>query len=142
MAYPAPAIAYDDYTSFEKRVIVAGSRSYSNYKQFCQLLEWYLDFFGLRNALIVSGDARDGPDAMVIRWCIENNHPFIAKPADWNGPKGKGAGYARNAEMDSISTHLLAFWDCKSRGTKHMIEISYKSKKNVKVVLVFADEEI
>ena len=142
MAHQPPAIAYDDYTSFEKRVIVAGSRSYGNYEQFVKVLEWYLSFFGLTNALIISGDARDGPDAMAIRYCIENNRPYLPMAADWDGPKKKGAGYARNSDMDKISTHLLAFWDCRSRGTRHMIEISYKSNKNVKVVLVFADDEL
>lgn len=140
-AYPAPAILYDNYASFEKRVIVAGSRSYGNKKQFAALLEWYLDFMKLRNALIISGDARDGPDYMVIEWCIANNHPYLAMPADW-ATLGKRAGMVRNADMNKISTHLLAFWDCKSRGTLNMIETSYKSGKNVKVVLVFADDEV
>jgi hypothetical protein len=138
--YPPPAISYDDYTSFEKRVIVAGSRSYSDYKQFCQVFAWYLEFFELGNALIISGDARHGPDAMAIQYCIEHNKPYLPMPADWD-KLGKGAGYARNADMDKISTHLLAFWDCQSRGTRNMIEISYKSKKNVKVVLVLGDHE-
>lgn len=138
--YPAPAISYDDYSSFEKRVIVAGSRSYNDYKQFSQLLTWYLEFFGLGNALIISGDARHGPDAMAIRYCIEHNKPFLPMAANWD-ELGKGAGYARNADMDKISTHLLALWDCQSRGTRNMIEISHKSGKNVKIVLVFGDQE-
>lgn len=37
---------------------------------------------------------------------------------------GKSAGYKRNQEMANVSTHLIAFWDGKSRGTKHMIDIA------------------
>ena len=36
------------------------------------------------------------------------------------------AGFLRNEDMLSIATHLIAFWDGKSNGTKHMIEIAQK----------------
>lgn len=52
-----------------------------------------------------------------------------ARPADWS--KGRGAGYARNAEMVSeirgLGGMVLACWDGESRGTKHTIECARKA---------------
>lgn len=47
----------------------------------------------------------------------------IVMNANWE-KHGKSAGYKRNQEMANVSTHLIAFWDGKSRGTKHMIDIA------------------
>ena len=46
-------------------------------------------------------------------------------PADWN-TYGKSAGFVRNIEMAENATALIAFWDGKSSGTKHMIETAKK----------------
>lgn len=52
-----------------------------------------------------------------------------ARPADWS--KGRGAGYARNAEMVSeirgLGGLVMACWDGESRGTKHTIECARKA---------------
>lgn len=42
--------------------------------------------------------------------------------ADWNGPKGKGAGIARNKDIVANSHVILAFWNGTSRGTKNTVE--------------------
>ena len=47
---------------------------------------------------------------------------------------GKSAGYKRNQEMANVSTHLIAFWDGKSRGTKHMIDIAKRDALKSHVV--------
>lgn len=52
---------------------------------------------------------------------------------DWDG-LGKRAGYVRNAEMAEYADALLAFWDKKSKGTKHMIDTATKKGLHVKVV--------
>ena len=48
--------------------------------------------------------------------------------ADWER-LGRGAGPERNRRMleQSNPDLVLAFWDGKSRGTKHMIEIAEKA---------------
>ena len=53
---------------------------------------------------------------------------------DWDG-LGKRAGFVRNAEMAANADALLAFWDGKSKGTKHMIDEA--TKKGLKVKVVF-----
>jgi hypothetical protein len=60
------------------------------------------------------------------RWAKENNLPIERYPADWDN-HGKSAGYRRNAEMAENAEALLALWDFKSRGTKHMIDLALKA---------------
>ena len=38
-------------------------------------------------------------------------------PADWE-KHGRGAGFVRNKQMAEYATHLLAFWDGKSKGNR------------------------
>lgn len=71
---------------------------------------------------IVSGTAR-GVDthgeAIAKKYGIR-----VAKfPADWDR-FGKRAGYLRNEKMAEYADALLACWDGKSRGTKHMIDLA------------------
>ena len=56
-------------------------------------------------------------------------------PADWE-KHGKSAGYIRNKEMAEFSDVIIAFWDGKSKGTKHMIDISVDMNKKVYVINV------
>ena len=44
---------------------------------------------------------------------------------DWD-KYGKSAGYIRNTEMAEAGDILVAFWDGKSKGTEHMINIMKK----------------
>lgn len=46
-------------------------------------------------------------------------------PADWD-TQGKKAGYIRNEQMVKNADALVAFWDGKSKGTKHMIDTAEK----------------
>lgn len=53
-------------------------------------------------------------------------------PADWK-KYGSSAGYIRNDEMAKYADCLIAFWDGKSKGTKHMIDLAVKRKIKVKL---------
>lgn len=71
---------------------------------------------------------------------VSIKHYEISKfPANWNS-FGKSAGYRRNAEMAKFASEegnigvLIAFWDGKSRGTKHMIDLVRKYRLRVHVV--------
>lgn len=52
--------------------------------------------------------------------------------ADWE-KHGKKAGVLRNIEMAKYANALIAYWDKKSKGTKHMIDIATKLGLKVKV---------
>lgn len=64
---------------------------------------------------------------------------LVRFPANW-AAFGKRAGYIRNEQMakyaveDGSCGMLIAFWDGKSRGTKHMIDLANKHGLKVHVV--------
>ncbi len=101
-----------------KRVIVAGSRTINNYNTIKECLDKLIE----KDDVIISGHAK-GVDSLVERYAKENNIKLEIIKADWD-TYGKRAGYLRNLAMAEIATHLVAFWDGKSRGTKHMINIA------------------
>lgn len=103
------------------RVIVAGSRSFNDYVSVKANLDEMFD--GVEEEItIISGTAR-GADQLGERYARENGIPLERYPAEW-GKYGKRAGYLRNKQMAEKATHLVAFWDGKSRGTKHMINLA------------------
>ena len=112
------------------KLIIAGGRDFNNYDR----LEYVLSVL-LKNQkpfAIVCGMAR-GADALGRSWGLNNGIEIIEMPADW-GQYGKGAGYIRNKEMAKIATHCICFWDGKSRGTKHMIDLAKEFNLNLRVV--------
>lgn len=119
----------------ELRIIVAGSRQYNNYEEAERKI---FEFFRVFNECnkgksfsgikFISGTAR-GADSLGERFAEENGYELVRFPADWD-KFGKRAGVLRNAEMAkyaSVDGHkgvLIVFWDGKSRGTEHMINIA------------------
>lgn len=109
------------------KVIIAGSRSITNYETIKELLEPY------KNVIteVVSGTAR-GVDKLGERWADNNNILIKRFPANWD-EFGKAAGYIRNKEMAIYSDACIVFWDCKSSGSKHMINLAEKYKLRKKI---------
>ena len=107
----------------DMRLIVAGSRSFSDYDLLNREVHALVDAFafGDNTLSIVSGTAR-GADALGERWAREFGVPIHRFPADWSR-YGRRAGYLRNMEMAEFATDALIFWDGVSRGSKHMIAI-------------------
>jgi len=113
------------------RLIVAGGREFNDY----ELLKEKLDNLLINNTddvEIVSGKAR-GADSLGEKYAKEKGYPVKEFPAKWN-EYGKRAGYLRNEEMALYATHCVCFWDGKSKGTKHMIDLAKKSNLNLRVV--------
>lgn len=75
---------------------------------------------------LVTGMAH-GPDRLGEQWGVRNGVKIARFPADWS--KGRGAGLERNKRMADYGDLLLAFWDGKSRGTRHMIDQMHKRNK-------------
>ena len=63
----------------------------------------------------------------------DNNISLMCFPADWN-KYGKRAGYIRNEQMAKEADALIAFWDGKSKGTKHMIDIARSKGLLIRVI--------
>lgn len=107
----------------EVKIIIAGGREFTNYALLKNVCDHMLSVVRTTSDVtIVSGGAR-GVDKMGERYATEHGINLIVMNADWE-THGKSAGYKRNQEMADVSTHLVAFWDGKSRGTKHMIDIA------------------
>lgn len=103
------------------RTIIAGSRTITSR----DVIQRAVETSGIEITEIVSGKAR-GVDALGEDWARMNNIPvtgFPVTPADWKR-YGKRAGYLRNRKMGEYAEALIAVWDGKSRGTKHMIDIA------------------
>ena len=122
------------------KVIIAGSRSIED----IDYIEEAIVKSGFNITEVVSGTAR-GVDMLGEFWA-ENNDISIKKfPAKWNDINVSGAvikrsnfgrynvlaGYQRNEQMAEYADALIAVWDGKSKGTKHMIGHMKKINKSV-----------
>src|SRR3954470_22491542 len=109
------------------RVIVAGSRNVTEF----YIVARALNCCKLNIGEVVSGCAR-GVDSLGEQWARLSGIKVKQFPADWNA-HGRGAGFIRNIEMARYADALVAIWDGKSPGTKHMIETAVKLGLIVKV---------
>lgn len=111
------------------KIIIAGSRTFNDYellKKTCNSL------ISMEDIEIVSGTAK-GADALGEKYAKENNYSITQFPANWT-KYGKSAGYKRNSEMANYAEMLIAFWDGKSKGTKHMIDLANKNNLLVHII--------
>lgn len=127
------------------RVIIAGGRYFWDYdllreeciKTFTQLKEEGCNT-KRSNIEIISGTA-NGADTLGEKFAHEYYLELKEFPANWN-LHGKRAGYLRNEQMAKYAKDdeelgvLIAFWDGKSRGTKHMIDLANKHELRVFII--------
>lgn len=112
------------------KVIIAGGRDFDNY----DLLREKCDNI-LRNqdeVIIISGGAK-GADSLGERYAKERGYSTEVFHAKWE-EHGKKAGPIRNQEMAINSNALIAFWDEKSKGTKHMIDTATDKGLLVRII--------
>jgi hypothetical protein len=113
------------------RTIVAGGRDFLDAVVLCRTLDGWAGTI-TSTVTIVSGTA-NGADKCGEQWATSNGLRVRRFPADWN-KYGRSAGYIRNSEMADYAEALIAFWDGKSKGTKHMIDLALDKGLLVKVV--------
>lgn len=119
----------------ELRIIIAGSRDFNDYEKLEEMMNKFFEHFYKYNkdehyscVKIISGTAR-GTDSLGERYAEEHGYEVVRFPADWDA-LGKRAGVIRNAEMAKYAAEdenegvLVVFWDGKSKGTEHMINIA------------------
>jgi hypothetical protein len=100
------------------RVIIAGSRGIHDYAKVCDAVR----HSGFAISRVVSGIAA-GVDTLAVRYATEHGLPCDWFPAEWR-KWGRGAGYRRNVQMAQHADALIAVWDGRSPGTRHMIEVA------------------
>lgn len=116
--------------SADFRVIVAGSRGFADYPRLVERLDFYLR--GRGDVVIVSGGAR-GADVLGEHYACDRGLRSLRFDAEWDR-YGKAAGFVRNRRMSWASSALVAFWDGRSPGTRHMISAAREDRLLVKVV--------
>jgi len=98
------------------RIAIVGSRDFPS--------QWAVESFVYqlpRSWTIVSGGAR-GVDKWAAQTALHHRRDLVVYEADW--PKhGKAAGFIRNNEIVRNADIVVAFWDGKSKGTKHSIQL-------------------
>lgn len=127
----------------ELRVIIAGGREFNDLpllRNKCVeiIREVMKEDNSIDKVRIVSGTAR-GADRLGEQYAQIMHYDVSKFPAAWD-IYGKSAGYRRNAEMAKFASEegnigvLIAFWDGKSRGTKHMIDLAKRYSLDVHIV--------
>ena len=109
------------------RLAIVGSRDYPDEEAVIALVNKLKP-----TTIVVSGGAR-GVDSVAVLAAMARGLETEVFNADWN-KHGKKAGYLRNVELVNSVDGLFAFWDGKSRGTKHAIELARKRGIWLKVV--------
>jgi len=107
------------------RIAVIGGRKFDDYDSMESVLSSFIDIHKEKDICIVSGGAR-GADSLAEKYAGENGIKFELYPADWDR-FGKIAGFVRNKEMMKGADRVIAFWNGKSSGTKHAIEVAAKN---------------
>ena len=108
---------------------IVGSRSFTNYKKFEQVLDKYFENKNVN--MIVSGGAR-GVDSMAARYAKEHKISLTEYLPEWDR-YGKRAGFLRNTTIVENSDLVIAFWDGRSRGTLDDIKKARKYNKKLQI---------
>lgn len=119
------------------KVIIAGSREFTDYELLKERMDTLLankidktkSDFGIE---IVSGTAR-GADRLGEKYAKEMGFKIKRFPANWE-LYGKRAGYIRNAEMRDYADACVVFWDGKSKGSKHMINLAREKNMLIRII--------
>lgn len=121
------------------RVIIAGSRDYDNYKIFSAIVNMiFNDSYTVNDRVEIVSGGCSGPDIMGERYAHENDIECVTFPAEWK-KYGRSAGIKRNNQMIQYASNsniptLIAFWNGKSKGTKHTIDQAKENNFRVFVV--------
>lgn len=102
------------------KTIIAGSRWITD----AAMVYRAIDLSGFNITEVVSGRQR-GVDTIGEMWAAYWGIPVKPFPAIWrdkDGNRDMGAGLKRNSAMARYAEALIAVWDGRSSGTKHMID--------------------
>lgn len=119
------------------RVLICGSRTFKDEGLMYATLNTspYID-------TVIHGAAA-GADTLAHDWAMTYARHVDIYRADWIR-EGRAAGILRNERMLKFGRpdRVVAFWDGKSKGTQHMIEIAQKAGIPVQVVRFDTEDSI
>ena len=117
----------------EFKVVIAGGRDFNNFPNLCTKLDGYLkEKVKTHKIVIISGGAR-GADTLGEKYAQLRRFSVIKMKADWE-KHGKSAGFVRNGDMLNAADGIVCFWNKQSKGTKHMIDITTKANKPLRLI--------
>lgn len=116
-----------------KKLIIAGSRSFSDYRMVFDYLKKYIEMHGICE--VVCGGAL-GADTLGRSAALALGCPVKDFPADWKnldapgavirqgryGPYNAQAGFDRNTQMADYADEAVIFFNGRSSGSTNMLE--------------------
>lgn len=118
------------------KLIIAGSRhlnvSVGFIDAYIQERQWIV-------TRVVSGGAR-GIDLCGEAWAESKGLPYIRFVPGWGLHGRRYAAFVRNHDMGFYADNLLAIWDGRSPGTRHMIETMKELNKPYEVIILAATD--
>ena len=105
----------------KKRVVIAGSRDFNDYKLFSSVVDNCLSRIRHEYDIIILSGHCSGADMMAERYAQENGFELEEFPADWS--LGRKAGPLRNKQMVDIADYAIAF-PSGGRGTQSLINFA------------------
>ena len=115
------------------KIIIAGGRDFMDYNLLKEKTNKILQEKRVSHKIVIISGCARGADTLGLRYASENAFDVEEHPANWD-KYGKKAGYMRNVEMAENANALIAFWDGKSKGTKHMIDIATERNLPTRVI--------
>ncbi len=118
------------------KIAVVGSREFASEKFVKRKVDALCKKFGNMNAplYIISGGARgvdSWAEGVADNWQGLGVEKMIFQ-ANWQR-YGKRAGFLRNQLIIDEANYVIAFWDGKSKGTKHSIDLAIKGNKPIDI---------
>jgi hypothetical protein len=114
-----------------QRLAVVGSRSFSDFETLTREIDLLRLQFRTINSMVSGGAA--GADKLAEKYATLHQIPILVLTPDWN-THGKRAGILRNYDIIAQGDIVIAFWDQKSPGTKHSIDLATTQSKILRVV--------
>jgi hypothetical protein len=112
------------------RLSIVGSRGFTDFNMMKQEIIKHYNIDDIE--CVISGGAV-GADTLAEYFAKEYNIPMKIYPAEWK-KYGKSAGYIRNELIIKDSTDVISFWDGKSTGTKHSMDLACTHNKKLVTV--------
>jgi len=118
------------------KVVISGSRDITE----PEIIDWAIEDSGFQVTEVISGGAK-GVDILAMLWAERNSVPVdvfepdwtnlthpdaLIKTHSWGQKYDARAGLRRNELMAVAAEALIAIWDGRSSGTKHMIKMAKK----------------
>lgn len=124
------------------KIAIVGSRNFKCRETFkAIMLQWnnlelvYSDIEKkcLRPVSFISGGAI-GVDTWAEEFAASHAYDIKVIKPEWE-KYGKKAGFLRNALIIKEAQMIIAFWDGKSKGTKHSIDLAIKEGKPIDIYI-------